>query len=234
MAQSHEEKLEKKKRNLKKKRYDKLKNDPKSSEKLKAQRREKYEKAKLKKLQKPVTDSNTINNRRMQWRVALRKYREKKKSEASRLSADLNLLCDSTQETSSDSEAMKDSEPKSPEKRVKKNEEEVARSLLFAEVLKDQLKTNYEQLTGNEKKQNFRAGLSGKFTEKYRVTNYIRNIVAGNKLRGWSKNIQTKFDKKRNKTIHAISGFSRADINSTMCPRKKDYCSKNGKVQQKR
>lgn len=83
--------------------------------------------------------------------------------------------------------------PGSPKKRVKamleKNNEEVAQSLLFAEVLKEQLKINYKELKINGEKQNFRAKLSGKITKKYQITNEIRTIVAENKLNRCSKDI---------------------------------------------
>ncbi|KAK4880918.1 hypothetical protein RN001_004237 [Aquatica leii] len=73
----------------------------------------------------------------------------------------------------------------SPGARVKqilkeKNENpEVVRKVLFAEVMKDQLKDNYQQLRKDKDKSRIRQILHGKMVKKYRFTNEIRNIVRG-------------------------------------------------------
>ncbi|CAH0558950.1 unnamed protein product [Brassicogethes aeneus] len=53
---------------------------------------------------------------------------------------------------------------------------DIIKKLLFAEVVKDQLKTNYKELKSDNEKQIFRQVLSGKIIKKYQITNDLREI----------------------------------------------------------
>ncbi|CAH1154504.1 unnamed protein product [Phaedon cochleariae] len=111
---------------------------------------------------------------------------------------------------------------------------EIAKKLLFAEAVSDQLKTNYEQLRGDKDKRFFRQILSGPIIKKYRMKQDLQKIVKGSKLTKSSTSVQNRSAMERCKKINAIWKFLESDLNSKMCPGKKDYCSRNGKIKQKR
>ncbi|CAG9823958.1 unnamed protein product [Phaedon cochleariae] len=109
---------------------------------------------------------------------------------------------------------------------------EIAKKLLFAEAVSDQLKTNYEQLRGDKDKRFFRQILSGPIIKKYRMKQDLQKIVKGSKLTKSSTSVQNRSAMERCKKINAIWKFLESDLNSKMCPGKKDYCSRNGSRQQ--
>lgn len=111
---------------------------------------------------------------------------------------------------------------------------EIAKKLLFAEAVSDQLKTNYEHLRGDKEKRFFRQILSGPIIKKYRIKQDLQKIVRGTKLTKSLRCVQKRSAMERCKKINAIWKFLESDLNSKMCPGKKDYCSRKGKIRQKR
>lgn len=135
-------------------------------------------------------------------------------------------------------------DPPTPSKRVveimKEDRNVVVKKLLFAEVITDQLKTNYKNLTSIKEKQIFKNVLGGELIKKYRIKHILNPIVRGSKIAG--KNTEgciTRCHRNRNTNIinkkkNLIRTFLEEDCNSKLCPGKKDYISKNKVTKQKR
>lgn len=96
--------------------------------------------------------------------------------------------------------------PASPNKRVEqimcKNETVIAKKVLFAEVLSEQLKTNYKNLSTMREKQIFRKALSGQIVKKYRVKQPIRSILRGSKISETTDKSILHYSRKPNRGLY--------------------------------
>nr|CAH7768591.1 unnamed protein product [Callosobruchus chinensis] len=132
-------------------------------------------------------------------------------------------------------------DPLSPRDRVSQimdgDKKVVAKKLLFAEVMSDQLKENYGMLKNVKQKQIFRNIVTGRVMKKYRLKHSIKTIVRGSNIsENERKDAFQPCTKRKSdlQKVNAIWRFLENDFHSKMCLGKKDYCRKNKTIKQKR
>lgn len=138
--------------------------------------------------------------------------------------------------------------PPTPNTRVQtlleddKQKATIVKKLLFGEVISDQLKENYKNLTNFKEKQIFKKAITGTIIKKYRVTNKVQKICRGGKVFFKSTEASNISDYSRKRSYlkrqaqkrNAIWRFLESDLHSKMCPGKRDYCTKKKVTKQKR
>ncbi|CAH2016208.1 unnamed protein product [Acanthoscelides obtectus] len=114
----------------------------------------------------------------------------------------------------------------------------IKKQLIFGETIKDQLSESYKSLSPKEKKV-FRKIMDGKIIKKYKLQRTCSKVFRYTKTRVVEyshRNVDVKYQKNRraSENRNKIVAFLQEDVNSRICPGKKDYVTKNKFTYQKR
>lgn len=117
----------------------------------------------------------------------------------------------------------------------------VKKSLLFGEVVKDQLSETYKTLKSNRAKQIFKKIINGKVIEKYKMKTKFSVALKYRKTPKYNVEDIMKYERKEGtsklkleRLRKRIQFFLEQDINSRLCPGKKEFVTRNKISHQKR
>lgn len=114
-----------------------------------------------------------------------------------------------------------------------KKVQQVKKSLIFNEVVKKQLAESYTELKTEKTKRLFKKILNGRVVKKYNMKTALSTVIKYRKTPIFERNIGNK--KKVSYLLrNRIQAFLESEINSRVCPGKKDCVTKNKDVKQKR
>ena len=118
--------------------------------------------------------------------------------------------------------------------------EQIKKRLLFGEVFQHQLTHNFNKLRNEKSKQVFTKAIAGKILKKYRQIKYTKEFlpykvyVSNNCKRNANELIYEKEKKHYIENLKKkVIEFLEQDINSRLCPGKKDIVVKNKIKKQK-
>ncbi|CAH1106712.1 unnamed protein product [Psylliodes chrysocephalus] len=119
--------------------------------------------------------------------------------------------------------------------------EEVKKSLIFGEVVQQQLVNTYQELKSDQKKQVFKKMLDGKVIEKYKMRTKLSTVMKFRKSSNFNNKNIMSFERKKGKHIQRtdiiklkIKDFLELEDNSRVCPGKKEFVKKDKVTKQKR
>lgn len=118
---------------------------------------------------------------------------------------------------------------------------EVKKSLFFGEVVKKQLSESYKTLKTDRTKQVFKKILNGKVIKKYRLKTELSTAMKFRRTPKYLNKDITTFERKSGKRKEIadmirkkIQAFLELEVNSRVCPGKKEFVTKNKRTEQKR
>ncbi|CAG9814469.1 unnamed protein product [Phaedon cochleariae] len=119
--------------------------------------------------------------------------------------------------------------------------EEVKKSLIFGEVVQQQLVNTYQELKSDQKKQIFKKILDGKVIKKYKLRTKLSTVMKFRKSSNFDNKDISSFERKKGKHTQRteiikqkIKDFLEQEDNSRVCPGKKEFVKKNKVKKQKR
>ncbi|CAH2001834.1 unnamed protein product [Acanthoscelides obtectus] len=118
-----------------------------------------------------------------------------------------------------------------------KRVDEIKKQLIFGETIKDQLSESYKSLSPKENRV-FRKIMDGKIIKKYKLQRTCSKVFRYTKTRVVEyshRSVDVKYQKNRraSENRNKIVAFLQEDVNSRICPGKKDYVTKNKFTYQK-
>lgn len=118
---------------------------------------------------------------------------------------------------------------------------EVKKSLIFGEVVKAQLAESYKSLKTDRTKQVVKKILDGRLIQKYKLKTELSNTMKFRKTPKYLNKDITMFERKSGKrkeiadaTKKRIQAFLELEVNSRVCPGKKEFVTRNKRTEQKR
>nr|CAI5833528.1 unnamed protein product [Callosobruchus analis] len=118
--------------------------------------------------------------------------------------------------------------------------EEVKKTLLFGEVVQQQLANTYQQLKSDQKKQVFKKMLDGTVLKKYKMRTKLSTVMKFRKSSTYDSKDIMSFERKKSEYIRRnniikqkIKDFLELEDNSPVCPGKKEFVKKNKVKKQK-
>lgn len=114
-----------------------------------------------------------------------------------------------------------------------KKVQQVKKVLIFNEVVQKQLAESYTEIKSEKTKRLFKKILNGRVIKRYNMKTALSTVMKYRKTPMFERKVGTK-KKVADLLKSRIQAFLEADINSRVCPGKKDCVTKNKAVKQKR
>lgn len=119
--------------------------------------------------------------------------------------------------------------------------EEVKKNLIFGEIIQQQLMKSYKELKSDRHKQLVKKMLNGDIVKKYKMKTKVATAIKYRKTFKTNNSCITKFERKKSQRSQRsdnikrkIEEFLELEINSRVCPGKKEFVKKNKIIKQKR